>query len=183
MADKSFLHWPFFEDFHRALSAEIECWCAANLPFDHADVDSACRRLVKALEALGKAGFLHHTGAGQGRALDVRSLCLIRETLARHDELADFAFAMQGLGMGAVSLFGIDEQRAWLEQTRTGEAISAFALTEPQSGSDVANIQTMAVEEGDDYIIDGEKNEPVRSTSMELRSPDHQRRNGDEYIE
>ena len=154
MADKSFLHWPFFEDSHRALSAEIECWCAANLPVDHADVDAACRGLVK---ALGEAGFLHHTRAVRGRALDVRSLCLIRETLARYDGIADFAFAMQGLGMGAVSLFGTDEQRAWLDRTRTGEAISAFALTEPQSGSDVANIQTTAVEEGDDYIIDGEK--------------------------
>lgn len=154
MADQSFLTWPFFEDRHRALAEELEAWCAANLPVDHSDVDAACRALVV---RLGAAGFLRHSGAAEGETLDVRSLCLIRETLARHDGLADFAFAMQGLGMGAVSLFGTAEQRAWLEKTRSGGAISAFALTEPASGSDVANIATRAVAEGDGYVIDGEK--------------------------
>ena len=154
MPDRTFLDWPFLEDSHRALAAGIERWCTANLPVDHCDVDAACRDLVG---ALGRAGFLRHTGAGAGESLDVRGLCLIRETLARHDGLADFAFAMQGLGMGAVSLFGTCAQRAWLEKTRSGEAIPAFALTEPQSGSDVANLGTTAVEYGDEYVIDGEK--------------------------
>ena len=154
MPDRTFLDWPFLEDSHRALAAGVERWCAANLPVDHADVDAACRDLVR---KLGDAGFLRHTGAGEGESLDVRGLCLVRETLARHDGLADFAFAMQGLGMGAVSLFGTRAQRAWLEKTRSGEAIPAFALTEPQSGSDVANVATTAVEDGDEYVIDGEK--------------------------
>ena len=89
--------------------------------------------------------------------LDVRSLCLIRETLARHDGLADFAFAMQGLGMGAVSLFGTPGQRQWLERTRAGQAIAAFALTEPGAGSDVASTATTARREGGDWVLDGEK--------------------------
>lgn len=154
MPDRTFLDWPFLEDSHRALAAGVERWCAANLPVDHADVDAICRDLVR---KLGDAGFLRHTGAGEAESLDVRGLCLVRETLARHDGLADFAFAMQGLGMGAVSLFGTRAQRVWLEKTRSGEAIPAFALTEPRSGSDVANIATTAVEDGDEYVFDGEK--------------------------
>ena len=154
MADRSFLDWPFLEPRHRDLAAALEAWCAAHLPVDHHDVDAACRELVA---ALGRDGWLRHSGAGEGETLDVRSLCLIRETLARHDGLADFAFAMQGLGMGAVSLFGTAEQREWLELTRAGTAISAFALTEPGSGSDVARTATMAVRDGDDYVLTGEK--------------------------
>ena len=88
----------------------------------------------------------------------MRTLCLIRETLARHDGLADFAFAMQGLGTGAISLFGTDAQKAkWLPLVRTGKAISAFALTEPQSGSDVANSTMTATLDGDSYVLSGEK--------------------------
>jgi acyl-CoA dehydrogenase len=151
MSDKSFLNWPFFEDRHRLLSAELENWCVAHLPADHGDIDAACVQLVA---DLGKAGFLQHSG---GQDLDVRSLCLIRETLARHDGLADFSFAMQGLGMGAVSLFGTDEQQKWLDKTRAGTALSAFALTEPASGSDVANITTSAHLKGNEYIVNGEK--------------------------
>lgn len=151
MVDRTFLDWPFFEDQHRELAAALEAWCAANLPVDHGDVDGACRGLVS---ALGAAGFLQHSG---GEALDVRSLCLIRETLSRHDGLADFAFAMQGLGMGAVSLFGSEAQREWLGRTRAGEAISAFALSEPASGSDVAQLSTTAVADGDGYVLNGEK--------------------------
>ncbi|MBC8445274.1 MAG: acyl-CoA dehydrogenase family protein [Rhodospirillaceae bacterium] len=154
MADQSFLNWPFFEDRHRELKDRLESWCAENLPVDHADVDAACQGLVA---DLGEAGFLVHTGADKGQRLDVRSLCLIRETLARHDGLADFAFAMQGLGMGAITLFGSDEHRAWLEKTRSGRAISAFALTEPASGSDVANMQMSATRSGSDYLLNGEK--------------------------
>lgn len=154
MVDCSFLDWPFFEDRHRALAEALDAWCAANLPVDHADVDAACRRLVA---MLGEGGWLRHSGAAEGEVLDVRSLCLIRETLARHDGLADFAFAMQGLGMGAVSLFGTPGQREWLERTRAGRAISGFALTEPGSGSDVARTATMADRDGGDFLISGEK--------------------------
>jgi len=150
MPDLSYLSWPFFEDRHRDLAARLENWCAAHLPVDHSDTDAACRALVR---ALGEAGFLRHTGA----PLDVRSLCVIRETLARHDALADFAFAMQGLGMGAVTLFGSAEQRKWLEKTTVGAAISAFALTEPASGSDVAAIAATAERAGNAYLLNGEK--------------------------
>jgi len=154
MSDKTFLDWPFFEDRHRLLSKEIEAWCESNLPVDHNNTDDACRALVR---ELGAAGFLHYTGADAGQQLDVRSLCLIRETLARHDGLADFAFAMQGLGTGAISLFGSKEQRLWLEKTRNGNAIAAFALTEPASGSDVANIQMTAETTKDGFLLNGEK--------------------------
>ncbi|WFE91065.1 acyl-CoA dehydrogenase family protein [Roseibium porphyridii] len=155
MADKSFLNWPFFEDRHRALSAELEGWAGAHLSkVDHGDTDAACRRLVS---DLGHAGFLKLSSSDAGK-LDVRSLCLIRETLARHDGLADFAFAMQGLGTGAISLFGtLDQKSEWLSKTRAGEAISAFALTEPQSGSDVANSTMTATRDGEHFILEGEK--------------------------
>lgn len=149
--DRSFLDWPFFEDRHRALAEGLEDWAAGALPVDHADVDAACRGLVR---ALGDGGWLRHSG---GEALDICSLCLIRETLARHDGLADFAFAMQGLGMGAVSLFGSPAQREWLERTRAGRAISAFALTEPGSGSDVARIAMTAQRDGGGWVLAGEK--------------------------
>ena len=154
MADQSYLNWPFLDDRHRDLSATLEVWCAAHLPVDHHDVDAACRGLVA---ALGAGGWLRHSGAGEGERLDVRTLCLIRETLARHDALADFAFAMQGLGMGAVSLFGSAAQRRWLERTRSGTAISAFALTEPGSGSDVAATATTGVRVPGGWRLDGEK--------------------------
>ena len=154
MADRSFLDWPWFEPHHRELASALDDWCTANLDVDHSDTDAACRSLVA---QLGAAGWLHHTGAAAGERLDVRTLCLLRETLARHDGLADFAFAMQGLGMGAVSLFGTDEQRAWLQRTRSGEAISAFALTEAGSGSDVAATSTTATRDGEEWVLRGEK--------------------------
>ena len=158
MADKTFLNWPFFEDHHRALAAQLEDWAIDKLAsVDHSDTDTACRHLVT---QLGQAGILNHsaTDPADPRSLDVRSLCLIRETLARYDGLADFAFAMQGLGTGAISLFGSDIQKfEWLSRTRTGEAISAFALTEPQSGSDVANSTMTATEDGNDFVLNGEK--------------------------
>ena len=154
MADTSFLSWPFFESRHRELADELEVWCKQHLPVDHSDADTACKSLVI---MLGKGGWLQHSGADVGEKLDVRTLCLIRETLARHDGLADFAFAMQGLGMGAVSLFGTPEQRVWLVQTRLGKAMSAFALTEPASGSDVAAIATTATKVQGGYVLNGEK--------------------------
>ena len=148
--DRSFLDWPFFEPHHRDRAAALEVWCLAHLPVDHSDVDAACCGLVA---ALGQGGWLQHSGG----ALDVRTLCLIRETLARHDGLADFAFAMQGLGMGAVSLFGNEEQKRWLERTRAGTAIAGFALTEPASGSDVAATATTAERVQGGWRLSGEK--------------------------
>ncbi|MGF6233491.1 acyl-CoA dehydrogenase [Inquilinus ginsengisoli] len=162
MPDRSFLDWPFFEDRHRALAAELDAWAGATLPglVDHHDVDGSCRRLVA---ALGEAGWLRHavpaSHGGASDRLDVRSLCLIRETLARHEGLADFAFAMQGLGTGPVTLFGSDALKdRILPPVRDGHAIAAFALSEPEAGSDVAATGTTAVPDGPDAVrIDGEK--------------------------
>jgi acyl-CoA dehydrogenase len=156
VTDTSFLNWPFFDDRHRAVAKAAEEWAAANLPADHGDIDAACRALV---QKLGRDGFLKHTAPDPEAPapLDVRTLCLIRETLARHDALGDFAFAMQGLGAGPISLFGNQQQRDWLKRTRSGEAIAAFALTEPKSGSDVANIELTAQHYGTGYVLDGEK--------------------------
>lgn len=156
MPDRSFLKWPFFEPRHRALAEDIERWCKLHLPAEHGDVDAACRELVT---MLGRDGWLSHTAVDPDKPdnLDVRTLCLIRETLARFDGLADFAFAMQGLGAGAISFFGTDAQRQWLKRTRAGKAIAAFALSEPKSGSDVANMEMSARREGDGYVLNGEK--------------------------
>ena len=157
MPDATFLDWPFFEPRHRDLAAALEDWCGSELAeVDHGDTDAACRSLVA---RLGQGGWLAHSGIDPDDpgTLDVRSLCLIRETLARHDGLADFAFAMQGLGMGAVSLFGSERQRDWLRRTRAGEAISAFALSEPRSGSDVAAMDMGARRDGNGWVLEGEK--------------------------
>jgi acyl-CoA dehydrogenase len=158
MTDKSFLQWPFLEPRHRELAGRLEAWAAINLAeIDHDDVDKACRNLVA---MFGRDGWLKFSapGEGEGERIDVRALALIREALARHSGLADFAFAMQGLGAGPVSLFGSMEQRnAWLPKTRAGKAIPAFALSEPASGSDVANLATVARRDGNGFILDGEK--------------------------
>ncbi|MBZ9870070.1 acyl-CoA dehydrogenase family protein [Mesorhizobium sp. BR1-1-9] len=156
MPDRSFLDWPFFEDRHRQLAESLEAWCAKNLPVDHHDVDAACRELV---QKLGSDGWLKPTALDTDNPgpLDVRTLCITRETLARHDGLADFAFAMQGLGTGALSLFGTPDQQQWLSKTRAGKVISAFALSEPRSGSDVANMEMTATRDGGGYILSGEK--------------------------
>ena len=159
MPDHSFLDWPFFEDRHRVLARELDRWAAANLgSVSHHDVDASCRKLVA---ELGADGWLSHSAIdplAPAKGLDVRTLCLIRETLSRHDGLADFAFAMQGLGTGAISLFGSEAQRRrWLPETRAGRAISAFALTEPKSGSDVAGIEMAAVADGGSYVLEGGK--------------------------
>ncbi len=155
MADRSFLSWPFFDDSHRALADNLESWAKTNLSnADHTDTDSETQKLVR---SMGAAGWLKYTGSHTG-TLDVRTICLIRETLARHNGLADFAFAMQGLGTGAISLFGTKAQKdTWLDQTMSGNAISAFALTEPQSGSDVANSTMTATLDGDFFVLNGEK--------------------------
>ena len=150
------LDWPFFEPRHRKLAARIEAWCETHLGDVHADdVDAACRALV---HNLGAAGLLDLCIAHGDIAPDVRSLAIARATLARHSGLADFAFAMQGLGSGAISLAGDAEQKAdFLPGVAAGSAIAAFALTEPDSGSDVAAISTRAVRDGDAWVITGEK--------------------------
>ena len=156
MADQTFLTWPFFEDRHRDYTKRLEAWVSnAVTKVDHSDTDAACIALVR---SLGDDGWLKETAAQGGETLDVRTLCLSRETLARYDGLADFAFAMQGLGTGAISLFGnAIQQEEWLPLTRSGKALAAFALTEPQSGSDVANSNMTATEDGDHYVFNGEK--------------------------
>jgi acyl-CoA dehydrogenase len=156
MADRSFLAWPFFEERHRSLAESLDAWAAKELHrFEAAeDVDAACRELVV---LLGAAGWLKHAAPEDGR-LDVRSLCIARETLARHSGLADFAFAMQGLGSGSITLFGSEELKAgYLPRIRAGRQIAAFALSEPEGGSDVAAIRTTAREDGASWVIDGRK--------------------------
>ena len=153
MPDQSYLNWPFFEDNHRAWAANVQR-VAATLNIDHSDPDAACLSLVS---DLGANGILAPTSSDD-QSFDVRKLCLAREILAYHDGLADFSFAMQGLGTGAITLFGSDAQKAaWLAKTRKGEAISAFALTEPGSGSDVAHSTMTATLDGDHYVLNGEK--------------------------
>ena len=153
MSDHTYLNWPFFEDCHRKWSQQVEDF-AAGLSVDHNDVDASCRDLV---QNLGKSGLLKATSSDDG-TFDVRKLCLTRDILARHDGLVDFSFAMQGLGTGALTLFGSEAQKnLWLPLTRSGQAISAFALTEPGSGSDVANSMMTAKRDGDDYVLNGEK--------------------------
>ncbi len=157
MADKSFLDWPFLEAKHRALHAELESYCERHTTdVNHQDVDDACIKLVR---SMGDAGLLKHSGlSDENPAIDVRSLCLIRETLARYEGLADFAFAMQGLGTMAISLFGSPQQKSqWLPSVQSGQSLAAFALTEPQSGSDVANIALEARQDGNGYVLNGEK--------------------------
>jgi acyl-CoA dehydrogenase len=148
-----FLDWPFFEAHHRLLARDLEAWAVQHVSQDHAaDVDVACRALVK---SLGGGGWLTHA---VGDAIDTRAICLIRETLARHSGLADFAFAMQGLGSGAISLAGSDAQKArYLPRVARGEAIAAFALSEPDAGSDVAALACNARADGDAYVLNGEK--------------------------
>jgi acyl-CoA dehydrogenase len=150
------LEWPFFEPRHRELAERLEGWCAANLGGEHPhDVDAACRSLVG---DLGGAGFLKLCVADGNRAPDVRSLAIARATLARASGLADFAFAMQGLGSGAISLFGSGSQKAeWLPRVSSGEAIAAYALTEPETGSDAANIAMRAEQTADGWVLTGEK--------------------------
>jgi acyl-CoA dehydrogenase len=154
MADTSYLDWPFFEPRHRELAVELHGWCKANLTGHSADVDAACRSHVA---KLGASGWLKYTGASDGEKLDVRTLCLIRETIAQYDGLAEFSFAMQGLGMGAVTLFGTPEQKKWLLRTRSGEAIAGFAITEPEAGSDAAATKMTANRVQGGFVLNGEK--------------------------
>ena len=158
MSDRRYLELPFFEPRHGQLVAAVDAWAANTAAgIDHSDTDAACRAWVR---ALGEAGWLRYAvPASHGGALPVlesRALCLLRETLARHDGLADFAFAMQGLGSGPITLAGSDAQKArWLPQVAQGRAIAAFALSEPDAGSDVAAMAARARRDGEGWVLDG----------------------------
>jgi acyl-CoA dehydrogenase len=161
MSDKSYLSWPFLDAPHRELEQAVDEWASRHLSLQHEpDIDAACRRLVR---QLGDAGWLRYAIGGtaygaKGEAIDTRAVCLIRETLARYSGLADFAFAMQGLGSGAITLFGSAEHKQrYLTRVGLGDAISAFALSEPDAGSDVAAMQCAAVRDGEHYVLNGEK--------------------------
>ncbi len=163
MSDKSYLRWPFFDESHQQLEAAIDAWGAEHLgrltANEHQDLDGTCVAIVR---ALGEAGFTGYavpaSDGGVFEKLNVRSLCLIRETLGRHHALADFAFAMQGLGGGPISLFGDPGQRQrYLPAVARGERIAAFALSEPDAGSDVAAMTCRAARDGDDYLLNGTK--------------------------
>ena len=163
MSDGSFLQWPFFSDEHRELAARLDDWANRHIPSltaeEHHDLDGTCKAIVK---ALGDAGFTSYavpaSAGGQHKNLDVRSLCIIRETLARHNALADFAFAMQGLGSGPISLFGDEAQQAtYLNAVATGDKIAAFSLSEPEAGSDVAAMSCSARADGDQWVLNGTK--------------------------
>lgn len=162
-APTAFLHLPFFDDAHRALARDLDAWCRTEIaPLEgreDEDLDGTCREIVR---RLGEGGWLQHAvpspWGGFRERLDVRSLCLARETLARHFGIADFSFALQGLGSGPISLFGSEEQRrTWLPRVASGTAIPAFALSEAEAGSDAGAMQTSARRDGDGWMIDGEK--------------------------
>jgi acyl-CoA dehydrogenase len=159
------LDWPFFDDSHRDFKSRLDVWCNEHLAHSHHDesrdaVDAECIRLVR---LLGSGGWLKHavSGAAYGAASDViytRQLCLLRETLAFHNGLSDFAFAMQGLGTGAISLMGTaDQKQRYLPRVASGQALSAFALSEPEAGSDVAAMQCSATATADGYVLNGRK--------------------------
>ena len=162
MPDRSYLAWPFFDERHAALAGEVERFATdalADVDEETGDVDATCRTLVA---RLAEAGLLRHAVpaayGGAGERLDVRSLCLIRETLARYAALADFAFAMQGLGSGAISLFGTEDQRrVYLPAVAEGRKIAAFALSEREAGSDVAALATTAEPDGAGFVLNGAK--------------------------
>jgi len=165
LTSSSHLDWPFLEPRHKALAIELERWAGRALSAELHDhsvraVDDACRKLVR---QLGEGGWLKYAigGTAYGASadtIDTRAVCLIRETLARHSGLADFAFAMQGLGSGAISIFGSPEQKdRYLPCVAKGTAIAAFAISEPDAGSDVAAVTCAARQDGDSYVINGEK--------------------------
>ena len=161
MSDTGYLDWPFFDAKHRTLVRELDAWASEHIAHAHgSDVDAECQSLVR---SLGQGGWLRHAIAGDAHGgasdqIDTRAICLIRETLARHSGLADFSFAMQGLGSGAISLDGTaDQKQRYLGRVARGEAIAAFALSEPDAGSDVAAMACAARIEGDHAVLDGEK--------------------------
>src|SRR5260221_14109514 len=162
MPDRSFLAWPFFDERHRALATVLDGWTAKEIAphaHDESDVDALARRFVA---LLGDAGWLRYAVpqeyGGHFAELDVRGLCLVRETRARTSGLADFAFAMQGLGSASIALYGSDElKQRYLPRVCAGRQIAAFALSEPDCGSDVAALRMTARRDGDHYVLDGSK--------------------------
>jgi acyl-CoA dehydrogenase len=158
MMQRDHLDWPFYDASHRDFACALDAWAEAQV-IPHGDVDAACRQWVRALGAAGHLGACVPSAYGGAReAIDSRLLCVARETLAWHDGLADFAFAMQGLGSGPVTLAGNEQQRAhWLPRVARGEAIAAFALSEPDAGSDVGAMTMRARRDGSGYVLDGEK--------------------------
>ena len=153
------LRWPFFTDEHRRLRNDLEKWSRRHLRDVPHDTDDACRHLVR---SLGSGGWLRlcvpAEHGGTFDALDARALSIARETLAYHEGLADFAFAMQGLGSGPITLGGSAAQRRlYLPPIVAGTAIAAFALSEPSAGSDAASLKTEATRDGRDYVLRGEK--------------------------
>ena len=155
MADESFLAWPFFEDRHRALAARLDSF-ARNFSSGNEDLNAHCRATVR---QLGEAGLLAHCCIpAEGGRFDVRSLAVSRDILARRDALLDFCFAMQGLGTGPISLFGSREQReTYLPPVMRGEKLAAFALSEPQAGSDLDGLETRARRDGPGWVLEGTK--------------------------
>lgn len=163
-----YLCWPFFKPEHRQLQRSLHQWAFNHVHLAntdspqtaHEDVYQTCQTLVR---QLGAGQWLQYAVAGSSYGgyqdtIDTRAVCLIRETLAWHHGLADFAFAMQGLGSGAISLFGTPQQKQhYLPAVVSGDAIAAFALSEPDAGSDVAAMQCDAQRDGDHYVLNGEK--------------------------
>lgn len=150
------LEWPFFEERHRRLAETLERWALANVPNEECpDVDAGCRALVA---VLGRDGWLQYVLPDDDGHFDVRAICLVREILARRNAIADFAFAMQGLGSAAITLAGSPALRVrYLPKVGAGLAIAAFALSEPEAGSDAAALTTTARLEGSEYVLNGEK--------------------------
>jgi len=147
--------WPFLDERHAKLAREADAWAGAHLGYAHGgDADAVCRRLVR---DLGAAGLLRHCAPGTDH-FDVRSIALLREVLAYHAGLADFSFVMQGLGSGPIALAGSEAQRErYLSRVAAGQAIAAFALSEPEAGSDVAALATTARRDGAQWVLDGAK--------------------------
>jgi acyl-CoA dehydrogenase len=163
MVDTTFKQWPFFDDHHRKLVNELDDWASKNISDlvknEQTDLNGTCIAIAR---ALGEAGWNRYAvpanAGGALEKLDVRSLCLIRETLGRHHVLADFVFAIQGLGSGPISLYGTTEQQErYLNNVANGSSIPAFALSEAEAGSDVAAMATTAEQSGDYYILNGDK--------------------------
>jgi acyl-CoA dehydrogenase len=145
--------WPFFDEKHALLSREAEAWARDNLGHAHGeDADAVCRRLV---QDLGCAGYLRHCVT---ESPDVRSIALLREVFAYHAGLADFAFVMQGLGSGPIALAGSAALKAkYLGKAASGEAIAAFALSEPDAGSDVQAMTATAKKQAGGWVLEGTK--------------------------
>ncbi|MGR3425089.1 MAG: acyl-CoA dehydrogenase family protein [Sagittula sp.] len=153
--------FPFVEDRHRRLAAEVSAFAAAEPAFAEVEPEDGAAATVHFIRRMGEAGLLTHAVCppdDPARKPDSRSLAIIREVLSYHSAVADCAFAIQGIGSAPVSLFGSEDlRRRYLPGFRDGSLIPALALSEPQSGSDVAGTLTEAREDGDSYVLNGEK--------------------------